>query len=94
MRTPESYTQEDLDFILAHYKELTVPEMAFHLALEKTIIYNIASRLKLQFKPVGKEAPKLPKREYVSRKNPEPPKSRIQRPPAVYSNHSPFGIAS
>jgi hypothetical protein len=38
-------------------------------------------------------APKR-KKEYLPRLKPDPPKKPIVRPPAVYSNKSPYGIAS
>lgn len=91
---PRTLSPEQDDFLKAN-TDLTVAELAQALDVPLHIIYSSGGRLKLTFKSA-----RIPKpateydRAYALRSRPAEKKAGFVRPPAEYSNQSPWGVAS
>lgn len=85
----KTYDEAEERFIILHHKEMTAKELSVKLALEPGTVYGICNRLGLKAK-CGKRVRKIepivlnPYRTRVSL--PDPPKKKMVRPQAIYSN--------
>jgi excisionase family DNA binding protein len=85
-------------FIRANHQEMSVPDMAKALDVSKPTVYNYCHNNKLPIKKVRSNwrGPYKPKENkvFVHKAMPEPEPVRDVRAPAVYSNRSPYGLAT
>lgn len=92
-------TPDQARFILAHAQEYTSKEFAQMFGIDLFAVRNLSPRTGVKLKREPKRA-KIPytyiKKEGIKEKAfvPDLPKKKIERPPAQYSNSSPYGIAS
>ena len=93
MRHP-TYHEAQRQFIVEHGQDMTVKEICQALGLSKTVVRNCGVNHGITFKkevhPKTLQSQKL--RPVLVKKQEE--KSIFKRPPAEYSNSSPYGIAS
>lgn len=89
--------QEKMGFLFKNCEDFTMADMAAVLEVGVDVIYRVRDRYSLKFK--GSETPEpAPEKQKKFHRDPkltiDAPKKPYIRPPAVYSNSSPMGIAS
>lgn len=80
MNKPLLYTADDAEFIIKHYREYTVRQIAANLGLDESVVRNFGSRHRLEFKrqPLDRSVVIAPADKVTG--------SEIDRPAANYSN--------
>lgn len=98
MPTGIKIQQWQINYVEKNYKGETVPEMAGVVGLSANKIYVLCNERGWEYKTARPEKKAYePKKSTAGGKSiaymPDPPKQKFERPPAVYSNGSPYGIA-
>lgn len=82
-------TKEQAEFIRINAPKMTIKELSKATNKKPVALYSYLHKYNI---PFLYEFPSMERRQINIPE--DEPKRPIQRPPAVYSNHSPFGIAS
>lgn len=88
----------DKAFIQEYAGKITVKQIAGQRKKNEAAIYAFCYKHGIDFKKAVKPKHKGPYRQLTKNIIPystfEPPKKSFSRPPAIYTNRSPFGIAN
>lgn len=97
MRKINQLNGADKAFIQANAGKITVKQIAGQRKKTQATIYAFLYKHNIDFKKAIKSKHKGPYRQITKNIIPystfDPPKKSFTRPPAVYTNSSPFGIA-
>lgn len=95
MNKPRLYNESQKMFLINHSEEYDIHELVMITGMPILAIRNFCSRHELRIKPITKEDHIEHIREAKAMKQlPALAPAKISRPAAVYSNSTPYGIAS